>query len=175
MTCLRRDKRRQECEQALEILKTAVDIDSLCELKPDEFEKYKDNLKDDTLKKKVRHVVYENNRTIIAKKALNSNNIVQFGRLMYASHESLKSLYEVSCKELDVLVDLAKEFEGCIGARMTGGGFGGCMVSIVKKNQTAKFKQYISENYKKITDREADIYIAKTGGVRYGRDVRREN
>lgn len=59
MPCLRRDKRRQECEQALEILKTAVDIDSLCELKPDEFEKYKDNLKDDTLKKKVRHVVYE--------------------------------------------------------------------------------------------------------------------
>ena len=131
--------RRSECETALEELKSEMPIVTLGDLTEAEFEAHKDTIKDPVRQLRAKHAVYENQRTIRAVAALKANNIEEFGKLMNESHISLKNDYEVSCEEIDILVDLAWEIPGVIGSRITGGGFGGCTVSIVKNDAVDTF------------------------------------
>lgn len=125
--------RRNESEQALKDLQKIVDIQTLGDLTEEVFEEHKAAIEDQVCRKRAKHAVYENQRTIKAYNALKVNDLDAFGKYMNASHVSLRDDYEVSCEEIDVLVDLAWNIPGVIGSRMTGGGFGGCTVSIVKK------------------------------------------
>ena len=127
--------RRQECETALKELQEVMDIKTLGDLTEEEYEAHKDAIKDPIRQKRAKHAVYENQRAIRAVAALKDNDVELFGKLMNASHESLRYDYEVSCEEIDILVDLAQAMPGVLGSRITGGGFGGCTVSIVKMMQ----------------------------------------
>ena len=129
----------------------------------EEFEKYKDAIKDPVRQKRAHHAVYENQRTIQAVAALNAGDVEKFGKLMNASHVSLRDDYEVSCEEIDVLVDLAWETEGVIGSRITGGGFGGCTVSIVKNDAVDHFIDKLGKAYKEKTGHEAEFYVVEIG------------
>lgn len=155
--------RRNECETALKELQTVVDIKGLGDLSEEEFEKYKDAIKDPVRQKRAHHAVYENQRTIQAVAALNAGDVEKFGKLMNASHVSLRDDYEVSCEEIDVLVDLAWETEGVIGSRITGGGFGGCTVSIVKNDAVDHFIDKLGKAYKEKTGHEAEFYVVEIG------------
>ena len=126
------NNRREECETALKELQTVTQIQTLGDLTVEEFEKYQYAVRGRVRRKRAMHAVSENQRTIRAVEALKQNRIEQFGLLMNESHESLKHDYEVSCEEIDILVELAQSMPGVIGARITGGGFGGCTVNIVK-------------------------------------------
>ncbi|MFP4697293.1 MAG: galactokinase [Eubacteriales bacterium] len=161
------NERRNECDSALKDLQKRLDINYLCDLTPDQFEENKDVIQNPIHRKRAKHAVYENARVIDTTKELNDNNIKGFGQLMNESHKSLRDLYEVSCQELDVLVDEALKIDGTLGARMTGAGFGGCTVNIVKESEIVRFKEVVSKEYEKRTDIKADIYIANVGeGVR---------
>lgn len=155
--------RRNESEQALKDLQTVVDIQGLGDLTEEEFEAHKDAIKDPICQKRAKHAVYENQRTIKAVAALKSNDVSTFGKLMNASHVSLRDDYEVSCPEIDVLVDLAWGIEGVIGSRITGGGFGGCTVSIVKNDVIDTFVETVGKGYKEKTGHEAEFYIVEIG------------
>ncbi|MCR4798184.1 MAG: galactokinase [Lachnospiraceae bacterium] len=155
--------RRMECSTALEELQTVTDINSLGDLNEEEFEKHKDAIQSDVCRRRAKHAVYENQRTIKAVEALKNNDIATFGKLMNESHVSLRDDYEVSCPELDVLVDLAWSQPGVIGSRMTGGGFGGCTVSIVKNDQVEAFKENVGKGYKEKTGIEAEFYVVDIG------------
>ena len=155
--------RRRESEEALQDLQKVVDIKTLGDLTEEEFEAHKDAIKDEICKKRAKHAVYENQRTIRAVKALKENDIAEFGRLMNQSHISLRDDYEVSCEEIDVLVDLAWKIDGVIGSRITGGGFGGCTVSIVKNDAVDTFIDTIKPAYKKQTGIDAVFYIVDIG------------
>ena len=157
------NERRSECEKALEELQTKLNIKSLGELTEEEFENNKDLIKDEIRVKRARHAVYENQRTFKAVKALENNDIQTFGKLMNESHTSLRDDYEVTGKELDTLVELAWKHEGTIGARMTGAGFGGCTVSIVKRSLGEDFINTVSKGYKEIIGYDADFYVANIG------------
>ena len=157
------NERRSECEKALEELQTKLNIKSLGELTEEEFENNKDLIKDEIRVKRARHAVYENQRTLKAVKALENNHIQTFGKLMNESHTSLRDDYEVTGKELDTLVELAWKHEGTIGARMTGAGFGGCTVSIVKRSLGEDFINTVSKGYKEIIGYDADFYVANIG------------
>ena len=152
--------RRRESEEALKALKKVVDIKSLGDLYEETFEKHKDAITDDICRKRARHAVYENQRTIAAVKALKSGDLAAFGRLMNESHVSLRDDYEVSCKELDILAEEAWKLPYVIGSRMTGGGFGGCTVSIVEEDSVEEFQKIIGEVYKEKTGLSAEFYIA---------------
>lgn len=155
--------RRRESEEALHDLQKVVDIKTLGDLTEEEFEAHKDAIKDEICKKRAKHAVYENQRTIRAVKALKENDIAEFGRLMNQSHISLRDDYEVSCEEIDVLVDLAWKIDGVIGSRITGGGFGGCTVSIVKNDAVDTFIDQVGAGYKAKTGREAEFYVVEIG------------
>lgn len=155
--------RRNESEAALKKLQTVIDIKTLGDLTNEEFEAHKDILEDEIQKKRAKHAVYENQRTIEAVAALKSNNLVHFGKLMNASHESLKYDYEVSCEEIDILVDLAQAIPGVLGSRITGGGFGGCTVSIVKNDVVDTFKKEIGKAYAEKVGHEAEFYVVDIG------------
>ena len=155
--------RRNECETALRELQTVVDIKALGELTEEEFEAHKDVLTSDICRKRAKHAVYENQRTIRAVKALKENNVEEFGRLMNASHVSLRDDYEVSCEEIDILVDLAWKIPGVVGSRITGGGFGGCTVSIVKNDAVDTFISTVGEKYKEAVGHEAEFYVVDIG------------
>ena len=155
--------RRRESEEALQDLQKVVDIKTLGDLTEEEFEAHKDASKDEICKKRAKHAVYENQRTIRAVKALKENDIAEFGRLMNQSHISLRDDYEVSCEEIDVLVDLAWKIDGVIGSRITGGGFGGCTVSIVKNDAVDTFIDQVGAGYKEKTGREAEFYVVEIG------------
>jgi len=157
------NERRSECEKALQELQRDVVIDSLGDLDEEQFERYKDAIKDKTRLKRARHAVYENQRTLKAVDALQKNDIVTFGKLMNESHVSLRDDYEVTGIELDTLVEEAWKIEGVIGSRMTGAGFGGCTVSIVKKDAVKKFIKKVGKAYKKKIGYEADFYVVKLG------------
>lgn len=157
------NERRNECETALKELKTKLDITSLGELSEDEFENNKYLIKDDTRVKRARHAVYENQRTLKAVKALQNKDIYKFGKLMNDSHISLKNDYEVTGIELDTLVELALKHEATIGSRMTGAGFGGCTVSIVKRELSEDFIKKVGEGYKELIGYDADFYTANIG------------
>ncbi len=157
------NERRSECERALEELKTVVDIKGLGDLSEEQFEADKDAIKDDIRKKRAKHAVYENQRTIRAVEALKNNNLKEFGELMNASHVSLRDDYEVSCDEIDVLVEEAWKVDGVIGSRITGGGFGGCTVSIVKDEAVDTFKEKVGAAYKERVGKNADFYVVEIG------------
>lgn len=159
------NERRTECEKSLREIKKVKDIYSLCELTPEEFEDIKYVLKDDVLEKRVRHVVYENDRTKKAVNLLKENRTFEFGELLNLSHKSLKEDYEVTGIELDTIVDIAQKQEGVIGARMTGAGFGGCAVSIVKEECIDKFIEKVSKEYREKIGYDGDFYIAEIGGA----------
>ncbi|MBP9997337.1 MAG: galactokinase [Lachnospiraceae bacterium] len=155
--------RRKECESALECIRAGYDIDALCELNVDEYEQYSELILDDVCRRRAKHAIYENERTIRAKEALNNNDICLFGRLMNESHDSLRDDYEVSCEEIDVLVNLSRELPAVFGSRITGGGFGGCTVNIVANDGIGSFKEYISNGYFKATGIEPEIYVVTPG------------
>ena len=155
--------RRNECETALADLKKVVEIQALGELTEEAFEKYKEAIQDPVCRRRAKHAVYENQRTIKAVQALKADNIEEFGRLMNASHVSLRDDYEVSCQEIDILVDLAWNHPGVIGSRISGGGFGGCTVSIVKNEEVEDFVQSIGREYKAKVGHEAEFYVVEIG------------
>lgn len=155
--------RRNECETALKELQEVVDIKTLGDLTEEEFEAHKDAIKDPIRVKRAKHAVYENQRAIKAVEALKANDVETFGKLMNASHVSLRDDYEVSCEEIDILVDLAWETEGVIGSRITGGGFGGCTVSIVKNDAVDNFISKIGAAYKEKVEHEAEFYVVDIG------------
>lgn len=157
------NERRAECEKALSILKKELNINSLGELDDSTFQKYKYLLEDETLFKRARHAVYENIRTLKALDELNNGNLESFGKLINESHISLKNDYEVTGKELDTLVEAAWKQNGTLGARMTGAGFGGCAIAIVKKDSTDEFIKNVSDIYLNEIGYKADFYIANIG------------
>lgn len=157
------NERRSECEQALEELKRVVNISTLGELSNEKFEQYKLSIQSDTRIKRARHAVYENQRTIEAVKALKDNDLEKFGKLMIDSHMSLKDDYEVTGVELDTLVEEALKQKGVLGARMTGAGFGGCAVSIVKTDAVEDFIANVGSIYKKKIGYAADFYVVEVG------------
>ncbi len=157
------NERRSECEKALEELKTVVDIKGLGDLSEKQFEANKGAIKDEIRKKRAKHAVYENQRTIRAVEALKNNNLKEFGELMNASHVSLRDDCEVSCDEIDVLVEEAWKVDGVIGSRITGGGFGGCTVSIVKDEAVETFKEKVGAAYQERVGKTADFYVVEIG------------
>ncbi len=155
--------RRKECETALKELQAVCDIQTLGDLDEEQFEKVKTAITSDVCRKRAKHAVYENQRTIRAVKALKEGNIEEFGQLMNASHVSLRDDYEVSCKETDILAQTAWNVPGVLGSRITGGGFGGCTVSIVKEDSIDAFRKQVGEEYQKQTGIEAEFYIVDIG------------
>ncbi len=155
--------RREECETALKELQSVVNIKGLGDLSEEEFEANKDAIKDEVRKKRAKHAVYENQRTIRAVEALKKNDIKLFGELMNASHVSLRDDYEVSCEEIDVLVEEAWKVPGVIGSRITGGGFGGCTVSIVKNDAVSDFEKKVGAAYESRVGKKADFYVVEIG------------
>lgn len=152
--------RRRECENALKDIKTVKDIETLGDLTEEEFEGVRDAVKDPVSLRRAKHAVYENQRAVKAVDALKNGDLKCFGELMNASHVSLRDDYEVSCHELDILAEEAWKLEGVIGSRMTGGGFGGCTVSIVKESFLDSFMETIRSNYKEKTGMDCEFYIA---------------
>lgn len=155
--------RRNECEMALKELQTVIDIKTLGDLSEEEFEAHKDVIQSDIRQKRAKHAVYENQRTIKAVAALAEKDVETFGKLMNASHVSLRDDYEVSCEEIDILVNLAWETEGVIGARITGGGFGGCTVNIVKNDAVDTFIETIGAAYEEQVGHKAEFYVVDIG------------
>lgn len=158
------NERRAECEEALEELQKVIDIKTLGDLTEEAFERYKSAIKSEVRQKRAKHAVYENQRTIKAVKALKDGDIEEFGRLMIASDTSLREDYEVTGKELDTLVAAALKQPGVIGSRMTGAGFGGCTVSIVKTDAIDNFIEKVGKEYKDTIGYAADFYVADIGG-----------
>ena len=157
------NERRAECEEALAELQTKLDIKSLGELSEEEFEANRDLIKSEVRQRRAKHAVYENQRTLKAVEALKAGNLDEFGKLMNASHVSLRDDYEVTGIELDTLVENAWEQEGVIGSRMTGAGFGGCTVSIVKTDCVDKFIENVGKAYLEKIGYAADFYVVEIG------------
>lgn len=157
------NERRAECEEALAELQTKLDIKALGELSEEEFEANKDLIKSEVRQRRAKHAVYENQRTLKAVDALKAGNLEEFGKLMNASHVSLRDDYEVTGIELDTLVENAWEQEGVIGSRMTGAGFGGCTVSIVKTDCVDKFIENVGKAYLEKIGYAADFYVVEIG------------
>lgn len=154
------NSRRSECEQALEELQRFVPVSSLGELDEATFETYENQLSSQIIKKRARHAVTENQRTIKAAKALKAGDLKEFGLLMNASHISLRDDYEVTGMELDTLVQAAWDQPGVIGARMTGAGFGGCALAIVANDQIDSFIENVGKIYEAEIGYPAEFYIA---------------
>ena len=157
------NERRQECETALAQIREMVGIQSLGNLNIQEFDMYKDAIKDEVCMKRARHAVYENQRTIQAVEALKKDDLERFGQLMNESHVSLRDDYEVTGIELDTLVEAAWEQEGVIGSRMTGAGFGGCTVNIVKNEAVEAFIEQVGKGYLDKIGYAADFYVVEIG------------
>lgn len=157
------NERRSECEAALAKLQKEKPIQSLGELSEEEFEQMRSLIDNPVQQRRAKHAVYENQRTIKAVKALKENDIKGFGRLMTASHESLRDDYEVTGIELDTLVDASLKQEGVIGSRMTGAGFGGCTVSIVESGCVDSFIREVGRIYEEKIGYKADFYVVEAG------------
>ena len=155
--------RRNECAAALKALQSELDIQALGDLTPEEFEAHKSLIKDEIQLQRAKHAVYENQRTIDAATALKAGDIESFGKLMNQSHISLRDDYDVSCEEIDILVDLAWKIPGVLGSRITGGGFGGCTVSIVKDESIDTFIETIGKTYLEKVGHEAEFYTVDIG------------
>jgi galactokinase len=153
------NERRRQCDEGVRILKRSLPkIKALRDVSPEQFERYKHGLPD-VIRKRCSHVVGENSRVLEAAKALKDGKIERLGELMYESHRSLMDDYDVSCRELDALIEAAKEIPGTVGARMTGAGFGGCTVNLVRREQTRNFVHKIKERYNAATSLQAEVYV----------------
>lgn len=157
------NERRSECETALAELQKVVEIESLGDLDQETFEKYQSAIQSEVRRKRARHAVCENQRTIRAVEALKADNVALFGQLMNASHVSLRDDYEVTGVELDTLVEEAWKVEGVIGSRMTGAGFGGCTVSIVRDEAIDAFIDQVGKAYEAKIGYKADFYVVEVG------------
>ena len=157
------NERRNECETALADLPKVVNIDSLGDLDEETFEKHQSAIRSDVCRRRAKHAVFENQRTVRAVEALKKGNIAEFGQLMNASHISLRDDYEVTGIELDTLVEEAWKVPGVIGSRMTGAGFGGCTVSIVRDEAIDSFIEKVGEAYKNKIGYAADFYVVEIG------------
>jgi galactokinase len=155
--------RRAECERGVELLREWLpDICALRDVSVADFQRTVDRLPE-PVRRRCRHVITENARTSAAAHALSTGDTAGMGRLMFGSHDSLRDDFEVSCAELDLLVEIAKSIEGVIGARMTGGGFGGCTVNLVARDALAEFQEKISRAYKQATNIDPAVYISEAG------------
>lgn len=157
------NERRFECESALAELQTKLDIQSLGDLDEETFEANKGLISTEVKRRRAKHTVHENQRTLKAVAALQGGDLKEFGRLMNASHVSLRDDYEVTGIELDTLVENAWEQPGVIGSRMTGAGFGGCTVSIVENDHVDAFIKNVGEAYAKKIGYAADFYVVEIG------------
>ena len=157
------NERRAQCESAVEAIRKEKNIRHLSDLNLEEFISLSHLVSDETERRRARHVITENSRTLTAIEALNRDDLEQFGQLMNQSHDSLRDDYEVTGKELDTLVDEARKVEGTLGSRMTGAGFGGCTVSIVKEDAVEAFIRDVGIGYNKRTGLKADFYVAEIG------------
>lgn len=157
------NERREECETALTEIQAGMGINTFGDLDEQLFEQIKMAVKDEDRRKRARHAVYENRRTIRAVQALKDNDIALFGKLMNESHISLRDDYEVTGEELDTLVEEAWKIDGVIGSRMTGAGFGGCTVSLVKDEAVEKFMEKVGAAYKERIGYAADFYSVEIG------------
>ena len=170
-TCKRRtladskyNERRAECENALKALQKALPVKDLASVDLRTFEAHKHLIENETERDRAEHVVYECARTVEACKKLRAGDLVSFGRLMDASHDSLRDLYAVSCKELDTLVQEARQCPGVLGARMTGAGFGGCAVAIVNKTAVDAVMERVGRAYQQAVGYPCAFYVASIGG-----------
>lgn len=154
------NERRSECERALLNLQTKLNIKSLGELSEEEFEANKDLIENEIDRKRAKHAVYENQRTLKAVKALEEKNLELFGQLMIGSHDSLRDDFEVTGVELDTLVNLSLKQDGVIGSRMTGAGFGGCTVSIVRDENVENFIENVTKGYTEEIGYAPTFYVA---------------
>lgn len=159
------NERRRQCEEALACLQKELGVEYLCEVTPEIFEQKQGLIEDEVLRKRARHAAYENKRTLDAYEALNRGDLVAFGKLLNESHASLRDDYEVSCEELDTLVDTACSCPGVLGARMMGGGFGGCALALVHKEELTAVEEKVQAVYVQAFGHEARFYPAQTGGA----------
>ncbi|EMF0080859.1 galactokinase [Enterococcus hirae] len=157
------NERRSECEEALKRLQQKLAIQALGDLDEETFEANIDLIGDDTLIRRARHAVTENQRTLEAKAELVQGNLAAFGQLLNASHDSLRHDYEVTGIELDTLVDAAQKQEGVLGARMTGAGFGGCAIALVKEENIPNFKNKVYDEYLDVVGYAPEFYVAHIG------------
>ncbi len=158
------NERRQQCEDAFAILKTVMpEKNCLGEISVEEFEQHKDVLTDDILLRRARHVITEDDRVLKSIDALTAGDIVKFGELMNGSHDSLRYDYEVTGVELDTMVEEARKIKGVLGSRMTGGGFGGCTVSIVEADAVDTFIAEVGKNYEARTGLKPEFYVTEIG------------
>ncbi|WP_316737245.1 galactokinase [Pedobacter aquatilis] len=157
------NERVEECQIALKLLNTEIKLNNLCELNAEKFALHNHLITDETILNRATHVVKENDRVHLAAKALNAGELEEFGRLMYASHQSLRTLYEVSGKELDTVVDFCAGYEHVIGARMTGAGFGGCAIALLEKGYEEDFAKHLTDYYVAHIGYPAEIYVSEIG------------
>ena len=157
------NERRKECEEALAELQSAAEVPSLGALTEEQFETMADAIVSPVCRKRAKHAVYENRRTIRAVEALKQGDLAEFGRLMNESHVSLRDDYEVTGRELDTLVEAAWKVPGVIGARMTGAGFGGCAVCLVKEENVEQLIREVGEQYERTIGYPATFYVVEIG------------
>ncbi len=155
------NERVQECKEAIDAIRPHIPVNHLGEIGFMQFFKIQELIEDERVRRRARHVISENQRVLNAVSCLHKNDLLQFGALMNASHESLRDNYEVTGIELDTLVEEAWKINGVIGSRMTGAGFGGCTVSIVRDNVVEKFIHQAGDNYRQKTGLTASFYIAE--------------
>ena len=164
------NERRSECEEGLNALKGAMpEITQLADVTPEQFEEHKALIKNETVRRRIKHVVCECDRVKKSVAAMKANDIEAFGKLMYASHDSLRDDYEVTCPELDFLREEASKIDGVLGSRMTGAGFGGCTVSIIREDAVDTYINTVGEAYKNKFGIEASFYVTDVGDG--GREV----
>lgn len=158
------NERRQQCDEALTLLQQEVpSLSYLAQLKPDQFEAHQDKITDEIVRNRARHVVEENQRVLDSVEVLKNNDLKQFGQYMNDSHASLRDLYEVSCDELDIMVEEAQRIPGTLGSRMTGAGFGGCTVSLVHQDDVERFIREVGEAYTTRSGLVAEFYVCGIG------------
>jgi galactokinase len=156
--------RRAQCEEGVQLLKRHYHpaIKALRDISLSQLESHRSELPE-LIYRRCHHIISENERVLRSVEALNNADLPTFGRCMAESHLSLKNDYEVSCRELDIMAELATGREGVVGSRMTGGGFGGCTINLVRTQAVQKFKAGIAEDYKRVTRIDAEIYVLKAG------------
>jgi galactokinase len=157
------NERFAECGAALKVLKNELIVNNLCDIDLDTFRSARNLIKDAVLEKRALHVISENSRVNEATQALTQNELNKFGELMYESHESLKSLYEVSGIELDTIVEYCKGYEFCIGARMTGAGFGGCAIALIRNDKVDDFMKRVTNYYTKKIGYSPSVFVSDIG------------
>jgi galactokinase len=157
------NERVAECQTALKQLNEEINLHNLCELNAEKFALHSHLITDETVLKRATHVIKENDRVGLAAKALNEGNLQEFGRLMYASHQSLKDLYEVTGAELDAVVEFSADYKDVIGARMTGAGFGGCAIALLKKGSEDDFTKKLTDFYTDRIGYAPSVYVSEIG------------